>query len=149
VRLRPALPEDAAALAGVHAGSFDAPWSPEDLRQLIGGPGALAVLAEDAQGPVGFILARAVAGEAEILTVAVEPQRRRCGLGSVLVEAAAGAARAAGAESLFLEVATDNAAGLRLYERAGFERAGFRARYYKREGAPPADAFVLRRDLTP
>lgn len=134
---------DAEGLAGLHAEAFAEAWSAAAIAGLIA-DGAIAFMDED-----GFILARAAAGEAEILTLAVRPSARRRGLGRALVEAAAAEVRAAGAESLFLEVAADNDPALVLYERCGFEQVGRRGAYYRRIGAPPMDALVLRRTFTP
>ena len=141
---RPATPQDAPALARLHAASFDAPWSAEDIAVLLGGPGGFGLVAGDARA---FLLGRVVADEAEILTVAVDPPHRGGAIGSALVEAAARFAASIGASRLFLEVAVDNVAALALYHRCGFEPAGRRTGYYRRpEGA--IDALVLRRDLT-
>ena len=65
----------------------------------------------------------------------------------LLVDAAAGAARMAGADVMFLEVAHDNLPALGLYEAAGFARAGLRRGYYDRGAAGSADAVVMRLDL--
>ena len=92
-------------------------------------------------------MGRAVAGEAEILTLAVEPAARRQGLALALVTAAAGAARMAGAQAMFLEVADDNVAAIGLYEAAGFTRAGVRRGYYDRGPQGYVDALVMRLDL--
>lgn len=137
--LRAATPDDAAALAGLHATAFDHPWAASEIADLAAQPGAFALLAEAR----GFILCRAIAGEAEILTLAVDPAARRLGVARALVEAAAGVAAQAGAETLFLEVADDNAAALGLYAGTGFERVGRRRNYY----ASGADAVVMRRTL--
>jgi ribosomal-protein-alanine N-acetyltransferase len=148
VNLRAAVFADAEALAALHAASFDHPWGAAEMVELLSGPGGFGLVVEDAAGPAGFLLARAVAGEAEILTVAVSPERRGAGLGLALVEASAGLARAAGADAMFLEVAVDNAAALKLYDRTGFAAAGRRRGYYPRAGGAAVDALVLRRDLT-
>jgi ribosomal-protein-alanine N-acetyltransferase len=146
MRLRPAQPADIAALAGVHALAFPRPWSPEELARTLAGTGAVALLVEDEAGVRGFIACRAIAGEAEILTLAVDPAARRAGLGRALVEAAAGVLVQAGATQLFLEVAVDNAAAVGLYEQANFARAGLRRGYYPHpDGAK--DALVMRRAL--
>ncbi|MDO9474928.1 MAG: GNAT family N-acetyltransferase [Caulobacter sp.] len=137
--LRAAPPEDAAILAALHAAAFDKPWSAGEIAALMATPGVFA-LAIDQQG---FILCRSIAGEAEILTLAVDPARRRAGVGRGLVEAAAGLAGQGGAESLFLEVAADNIAALALYSATGFQRVGLRKGYY----ASGADAVVMRRAL--
>ncbi len=137
--LRAALVEDAAILAALHAAAFDKPWSAGEIAALMATPGVFAVTI-DGQG---FILCRAIAGEAEILTLAVTPAARRLGVGRALVEAAAGLASQGGADSLFLEVAHDNVSALALYASAGFERVGLRRGYY----ATGADAVVMRRAL--
>lgn len=138
-RLRAARGEDAGDLAALHAAAFASPWSRADLADLLASPGAFALLAEGE----GFILCRAIAGDAEILTLAVAPAARRRGTGRALVEAAAGVAGTLGAETLFLEVAHDNATALALYDAAGFSRVGLRRGYY----ASGADAVVMRRAL--
>lgn len=137
--VRAAPPEDAAILATLHAAAFESPWSAGEIAALMATPGVFA-LTIDMQG---FILCRSIAGEAEILTLAIVPAWRRHGVGRLLVEAAAGLAAQGGADSLFLEVAHDNAAALALYATAGFERVGLRRGYY----ASGADAVVMRRAL--
>ena len=58
------------------------------------------------------------------------------------MQAAAGCAAVAGAQSLWLEVAQDNAAALALYAAVGFEVIGRRPAYYRRaKGA--VDALTL------
>jgi ribosomal-protein-alanine N-acetyltransferase len=147
VSLRFASAEDAERLAAVHAKAFDSSWSADDISRLMHILGGFSLIAEDDGGVVGFILARAIGGEGEILTLAIAPWARRRGLASQLVEAVAAEARRRGAATLFLEVAADNAAARGLYGRLGFEEAGLRRAYYARAGAPAADALVLRRTL--
>jgi len=130
--------DTAARLAEIHAAAFPAPWDAAAFEALLAQTGVFVL-----EAPDGFILLRAVADEAEILTLAVAPLVRRNGVGRALVEAAAATAAARGAESLFLEVSADNAAALALYAAAGFEPAGLRKGYY----ADGADALVLRRTL--
>ena len=137
--LRAARAADVPALAALHALAFDHPWSGEELATLLASPGGFALIVEDE----GFILCRAIGGEAEILTLAVAPAARRRGAGRALVEAAAGLAEGLEADSLFLEVAHDNAAALALYRSTGFEQVGLRRGYY----ASGADAVVMRRTL--
>ena len=144
MRLRSASAQDAEVLAVAHARSFDDAWSVPDIANLMSAMGGFAVLAEGDDGPIGFILGRAIGGEAEILTLVVAPDRRRAGVGEALVEALIEAAVLRSAEAVYLEVAADNAAAQALYRKAGFERAGLRRAYYARGGARPVDALVLR-----
>ncbi len=146
--LRPVGLEACFILADLHDRAFDRPWSAEAFEALLKGPGAFAVLGESGEPEEarGFILCRAIAGEAEILTIGVDPAARRRGWGAALVEMAAGIARESGAFEMFLEVAADNLAAIKLYEATGFERVGLRKGYYPHpDGAK--DAVVMRRTL--
>ena len=146
--LRPATAADLPRLASAHAQAFGAPWDEAALAELMAGPGAYALVALE-EDTLGMVLCRTIAGEAEVLTLAVPPWTRRKGVGLALMTAAIGAARAGGAEAMFLEVDVDNAPAVGLYRRLGFEQAGLRKGYYDRGAAPRADALVMRLDLTP
>lgn len=149
VVLREAMESDAPAMANVHAASFAESWSANEILELAAGPGGFALVLEEGGFLAGFLLARVIAADAEILTLAVDRARRGRGLGRRLVEAATLLAGRFGASAIFLEVAVDNAPALALYGAAGFVEAGFRPRYYHRGAGERADARVLRRDLTP
>ncbi len=144
--MRRANPDEASTLAALHALAFEAGWSPRALAGFMGGAGAITFV--DGEPPTGFILIRVMAGEAEVLTLAVDPAGRRAGVGRRLVKAAVRAAYDLGAASLFLEVAEDNAAALALYWSAGFTEIGRRRGYYRRGDGPAMDALVLKRALT-
>lgn len=133
-------------LARLHALAFDRPWSAADIASLLASPGVFALEA-DANGDLaGFILCRVVLDEAEIVTLAVAPLRRRSGVGGALLASALGVAGGLGAARMFLEVAQDNAPALSLYAAAGFQVVGRRAAYYP-TAAGAVDALVLRVDL--
>lgn len=148
MRLEAVSASDAAALAAVHALSFAEPWDAAAIAEVLASPGAFGVLVREPKNSAvaGFALGRTMAGEAELLTLAVAPPARRKGLARALTAAVAGAAEASGATSLFLEVAHDNAPALALYAALGFGQVGRRPGYYSRADGP-ADALVLRRDL--
>jgi ribosomal-protein-alanine N-acetyltransferase len=141
--LRDIQPADAALLAALHVQAMDDFWSAETFGELVALPGAFGVLAARGEMPTGFVLARAAADEAEILTLVVIPTFRRQGIGRALLEAAARAARVRGARRLFLEVAAENEPALALYRANGFVAVGRRKDYYARRGAPAIDALIL------
>jgi ribosomal-protein-alanine N-acetyltransferase len=145
VIVRPAIRDDAPALAAVHAAAFEAPWTGEEILRFAADPGGFARVAETDGAVAGFILCRLIAGEAEVLTLAVRPGARRRGVARALLAEALALAGAVGAPT-FLEVAADNPGALALYQQAGFERVGRRAGYYARPGAA-VDAIVMRRAL--
>lgn len=132
----------AAVLAAVHAASFpaDEAWDAAFLTALLATLGCFALLTPAGDG---MVVGRVAAGEAEVLTLAVLPARRRAGVGAALLAAAAGLAAGLGAGEMFLEVSEANAAARALYARGGFVEVGRRGRYY----ADGSDALVLRRVL--
>ncbi len=132
----------AARLAALHATAFPAPWDAAAFEVLLDQAGVFVL-----EKPDGFILLRAVADEAEILTLAVRPEARGRGLGARLVSEGGLLAAARGATRLFLEVAADNAAALALYARAGFAEAGRRPGYYARPAGGRGDALILALNL--
>jgi len=146
--IRPATTFEAEVMAAMQRLCFpEEPWSAEFVGTLMGQPGTFALLAVRGDSePAGFVLARAVADDAEILTIGVLPGERGGGLGRRLVDEAAEGARRLGATALFLEVAEDNTAARALYAAAGFAPVGRRPGYYKRPDGRVA-ALVLRRSF--
>lgn len=146
--LRPVSLEQVPAMASAHAQAFDIPWNEANFHELLGGAGVFGVVASD-EDVLGVVLCRAIAGEAEVLTVAVPQWARRRGIGRALMRAALTGARERGATEMFLEVDVANEAAVALYESLGFKRAGLRKAYYDRGAQPRADALVMRLDLRP
>lgn len=131
-------------LARLHAACFTTPrpWGAMEFADLMARPDVFLLTAPDA-----FLMGRALAGEAELLTLAVAPEARRKGTARALVAAFAEEARARGAEEAFLEVSAENAPARALYEATGWAEAGRRRDYYKVPDAAPVDALVLRLQL--
>lgn len=147
---RVAEPDDAGLLASIHAGCFEDSWRTASFRSLLDSAGVFGLLAPWNGEPlfVSFILVRAAADEAEILTLATLPAARGQGLASGLVMLAMDEARKRGALRLFLEAAETNRPALRLYEKLGFERLAMRTGYYDSRTSPAIAAVVMRRDLS-
>lgn len=148
MRIVEAGPAEAAVLSALYESAFAEAWAPDQLAQLLAGPGVFALIALDEAGePVGYALGRVAADEAELLSIALLPDRRRRGGGRLLLDALMERCTAAGAATLFLEVAIDNAAALALYRGVGFHEAGRRKGYYRKVGAAAVDAIVMKRAL--
>ena len=75
-----ARPSDAANLAALHGMSFNRGWSEDEFERLLVDRAVVAHRVRIGQRLVGFIISRIVAGEAEILSVAVASARRGKGL---------------------------------------------------------------------
>lgn len=134
------------ALAALHSRAFDEAWDAASFARLLAMPGVFALLAYQEDTPSGFVLVRLGGGEAEIITIAVDPDRRHEGLGRALMNRAGAEALARGAEAMFLEVAEDNAPAAALYEKLGFAAVGRRPAYYDRSGGKIA-AISMKLDL--
>ena len=150
-QLRRAGAFDLDVLAALHRAAFEAQpgdeiWDAETLAELLAIPGALALIVEAGGAPLGFVLGRIAAEEAEILTLALRPEARRRGLGRALVDALVARTTVLGARKVFLEVAEDNKAARDLYAAAGFQQVGRRPGYYQRPSRP-VDAVIMQ--LTP
>jgi ribosomal-protein-alanine N-acetyltransferase len=132
-------------MARLHRASFvvPRPWSEAEIVALLASP--LCFVVEAAQG---FLMGRVVAGEAEVLTIAVDPVARRQGVGAGLMAGFLAEARARGAEVAFLEVAADNGAALRLYAASGFVETGRRRGYYRDPAGQPVDAVTMTRRVS-
>ena len=131
-------------MAAIHAACFTTPrpWSAAEIASILDSTFAF-VLTE----PSGFLIGRVVAGEAELITLAVDPGARKRGTGGRLVDGFLAEAKARGGESVFLEVLASNLPAQSLYARKGFEQKGKRRGYYLSPEGERLDALVLARAI--
>lgn len=157
MRLRRGGLADCEILGFLHGSCFPhEPWGASAFAGLLVSPGMFALIAQSTEraddqaaetgDPIGFVLGRAIAGEAEIVAIGVDPARRRKGAGAALLEGAIELARVAGAEAVFLEVAENNNQACQLYTQRGFIKIGRRANYYRQKDAAIA-ALVMKLEL--
>jgi ribosomal-protein-alanine N-acetyltransferase len=145
--LTEAAPRDAAAFAALHGASFRRGWSEDEFERLLLDRSVLAHRATLGHRPVGFIISRIAAGEAEILSVAVARAQQGRGLARRLLDLHMRRLAGLGVRTVFLEVDDDNIPARRLYARSAFREVGRRDGYYPRPGGAAGAALVLRRDL--
>lgn len=135
-------PEDMARTHARAFGDTSRGWSAQEIADLLQSPLVFAL--GDARA---FALGRAIAGEAELLTLATDPEYRRKGLARACLVAFEAGAQARGARTAFLEVAADNAEARALYDRAGYGLIARRKGYYARSGTEPIDALILQKSI--
>lgn len=137
----------------IHGERFARGWSDGEFHDLLGQDTVAGFVAREIgalrrETVAGFVLARAAAGEGEILSIGVEGRFGRQGLGWRLMRAALQELHARDAETVFLEVDETNDAARQLYHKLGFEKIAERPAYYAGPDGRKTAAHVMRLDLT-
>lgn len=120
------------------------PWSLDSLEDLVH-YGQVAWVIEIEGMVTGFLVARAVPPEAEILNLAVDSTKRRMGYAAALLRFALAEFPPQHVKGVFLEVRESNHPAISFYEKHGFVRNGLRSAYYQ---SPIEDAVLMMRALT-
>ena len=124
-------------LANLHAKCFPhKPWTADDFADLKKS-GCEIIASQN-----GFIVWRAVADEAEIISIGVAPDARRAGIAAAMLGIMENELKKNGIKSIFLEVAEDNLPARQLYKNNGYNEIGVRPKYY--DGI---DAIMMKKDL--
>ncbi|MBP5736351.1 MAG: ribosomal protein S18-alanine N-acetyltransferase [Acidaminococcaceae bacterium] len=129
--------KDLPAVMELDREAFFDPWRRETWLREIRNPIAVWIVETADSNIVGFAGLWNVAGEAQVMRVAVRKALRNRGLGLLLTQELINMAWESGAEAVTLEVRESNAAARRVYERCGFVSSGVRPDYYEdtHEGA--------------
>lgn len=127
---------------------FGEAWTRSQCSGILPMAGVSLALArdDDGTGVVGFSLARTIAGEAELLLIAVAPGHHRRGIGLQLLGDFLDRARDNGASRVHLEVRYGNPA-IAMYRAAGFTEVGRRRNYYRGSDGRRFDALTFARDF--
>ena len=131
-------------MAALHARAFAGSgrgWSVDEFAALLKDPNILFYSNETA-----FALGRFAADEAELLTVATDPNHRRQGLAKAVLSNLENGCVQKGVDRLFLEVAEDNIAALSLYRSMGYIQIARRSNYYARSSGH-VDAIICEKRL--
>jgi len=137
---------DLPTLAALEPALFaDDAWSEQTWwAELASRPRRCYVVGEQGGVVVGYAGVDRRGEVADVMTIAVAPDARGHGLGTLLMDWLIDAARVGGAGHLILEVRADNTAAQRLYSRMGFVMLSVRRRYYQ---PGDVDAHIMRRHL--
>ncbi|MBR4934072.1 MAG: ribosomal protein S18-alanine N-acetyltransferase [Clostridia bacterium] len=128
-------------VADIEKATFSDPWTEDSLKGMICGGYYTILCAIDTDGVCGYVIASSIAGESEILRIAVSPDHRRRGIGAALLDRFIKDRALAGDREFFLEVRASNTPAISLYVSHGFEVCGTRKNYYK---SPTEDATLMR-----
>lgn len=112
-------------IANLHKLCFpNKPWSASDFADLKKS-GCEIIVSQN-----GFAVWRNAVDECEIITIGVAPNARRNGIASAMLAIIEKNIKNQGVKKIFLEVASNNIAGKKLYENNGYKVVGTRPKYY-------------------
>lgn len=133
--LKPLIVDDLAAAVELDRQCLGGLWTIDGYRRELDSPNSeLWGIARSLQQPQSLIAMGcfwAILEEAHITLLAVVPDYRRQGLGSLLLSTLLERAKARGLERATLEVRKSNQAAIALYQKFGFKIAGTRKKYYQ------------------
>ncbi len=136
---------DLGKIIEIEKASFPDPWSRNGFLYHYRTNPQGFIVAEDGGEVVGYAVARieatfelrnlSIYRRCHLANLAVEPKKRKMGMGTKLLEEILRYARRKGAKEVYLEVRTKNASARRFYEKKGFIEKGFKKRYYSDDDA--------------
>lgn len=132
--------EDIPEIAALEKVCFKVPWSEKSFRDEMLNKLAVYLVAKDNGKCIGYAGFWNVSGEGGITNVAVLPEYRRQGVGSMLITEMIKVSETLKLDLLTLEVRKSNTAAQGLYSKFGFEIIGERKRYYSDNNE---DAFIM------
>jgi [ribosomal protein S18]-alanine N-acetyltransferase len=116
-----------------------AQWTVWDYERV--GRGEMPGWIGESEGMVaGFLVARRLANDVEVLNFAVRPELRKRGIGSALLREVFNWGKSLRGGKIFLEVRASNLDAINFYEKFDFRATGRRPRYYS---SPVDDALLL------
>ncbi|WP_316862246.1 ribosomal protein S18-alanine N-acetyltransferase [uncultured Cohaesibacter sp.] len=144
----PAAFADIADMAAIHRRCFARGWSASELQALLQDKFVESFVLRRTSlrikdQVVGFVLARSVLDESEILTIAVDPDHQNSGGGRQLMNEMIRHLYGNRVAKLFLEVDESNKAALSLYSSLGFSKVGERKGYYHNDDGDPSLAWIM------
>ena len=134
---------DVADLSAIRAACFDKLWIDSTFAEMLQRPEIVCLIIPD----IAYVLAQKILPEAEIITIAVMPDRRRMGIAEKMLREICQIFVGADIHTLHLEVSEKLPAARALYEKIGFVPSGRRPRYYVSSSGETADAILMRLDL--
>lgn len=149
ISYRPAIQLDLPVLVSMERVLFaDSPWSMGQFKEEFKGvPNSrhFLVATNESDQIVGYaaVLVVAPGVEADVLTVAVQPDYARKGIASHFMKELEKWSKEKQALAMMLEVGVENFGAINLYEKLGYKTIATRKGYY----GPGLDAFVMRKEF--
>ncbi len=140
IRVRNMQHEDILAVFEIEKESFSVPWSVQSFEESLKQSYAIFLVAELEGCIVGYIGMYQMGLEGDITNVAVLPQFRGTGIGTLLLESIIQKAKDVNIQDITLEVRESNRSAIGLYSKVGFVSVGIRKDFYEK---PKENAVVM------
>jgi ribosomal-protein-alanine N-acetyltransferase len=133
--IRKMILEDLDEVLTIEASASPTPWSKnmfaEEIQNSSSCPFVMKIEVGSKQPVIGFICFRNIAGESELLNIAVHPHYRRLGAARKLMEFYIEFSSRWGSRAFYLEVNSSNQSAIRLYRSYSYQSFGVRKRFYQ------------------
>ena len=140
VRIRDVRPEDLERIESLEQQCFSVPWTKSQLVSQLPDEMHVFLAAEEDGVVLGYVGMMTVLDEGSISNVAVAPEARRRGVGTLLIEELMRRAEERQLSFVTLEVREHNEPAIGLYAARGFVPVGLRKNYYD---APKENALLM------
>jgi ribosomal-protein-alanine N-acetyltransferase len=143
LKVREAQESDLFEIMSIAQDSFTIPWSLKSFSEELNNPQSILAVAEVNGEITGYIIARSVLDEAEILSIAVKSSFRKQGIAANLVTYILEKLKNK-VKTCYLEVRVSNLPAINLYKKFGFKICNLRKNYYL---LPKEDALIMKLEL--
>ena len=146
LELRPLSLRDLGAIETIERASYPTPWSRSMFASELAKPSSMCLGAFEDKRLVGYLIISRYVEAWHVMNVAVEPEYRRRGVATLLLERMFEVTAGQERRGYTLEVRVSNKGAIKLYEQIGFRHRGIRRGYYtdNRE-----DAMIMWKDPVP
>ncbi|MDI1471241.1 Ribosomal-protein-S18p-alanine acetyltransferase [Thermodesulfovibrio sp. N1] len=143
LKIREAQESDLFEIMSIAQDSFTIPWSLKSFLEELSNPQSILAVAEVNGEITGYIVARSILDEAEILSIAVKSSFRKQGIAANLVSYILEKLKNI-VKTCYLEVRISNLPAINLYKKFGFKICSLRKNYYL---LPQEDALIMKLEL--
>jgi len=141
--------EDIQEVLSIERRSFLSPWKRQMFEEAILSPIATNLTIKKADTIISYFIMYSVADEAHILNLAVHPDYRHHGYGTMLLNHVLTYFKQEEDIEFFLEVRESNSIAIHLYRKFGFDIIGRRKRYYTETNEDALVMCLLRKGKIP
>jgi [ribosomal protein S18]-alanine N-acetyltransferase len=121
---------DLNAIEAIEQRAYPTPWSRSMFASELAKPTSICLGAFEGSDLLGYVINSRYVDAWHVMNVAVDPDRRRRGVATTLLERLFELTRDDERRGYTLEVRISNEDAIHLYERLGFEPRGIRRGYY-------------------